>query len=78
MKKFSILIIIIMIGYSTFGQKESKLTNYYYDINPGNQFGVSISGKNVISKYNFAKLGFQITNNTDDFILFYKDKCKNM
>ncbi len=76
MKKITFLLIILLSTVSVFAQKKSKLTNFYYDITFGEQFGVKLTAKNIISRTDFIKLGLEINNTTDKYILFYKDKCQ--
>jgi len=76
MKTYISFIFIFLLSSSLFAQKDSKYTNYYYDFAFGEQFGVKLLAKNVVSKTDHAKLALEINNETDDYILFYKDKCK--
>ena len=76
MKKIILLFTIAFFVNASFAQETSKKVNYYYDITFGDQYNVSVSAKNVVSKYNYAKLGLEIYNKSDNYILFLKDKCK--
>ena len=76
MKKIIMFLTLVLFVCASFAQKNSKFTNFYFDITFGEQYNVSVAGKNVVSKYDFAKLGLEIYNNTDNYILFLKDKCK--
>ncbi len=75
MKK-SILIAALFICISGFSQKSSKMTNYYYDATFGEQFGIILKAVNIISKADFVKLGLDINNKSDNYVIAYKDKCK--
>ena len=76
MKKIILFFTLVFFVVTSFSQKDSKFTNFYFDIRFGDQYNVSVVAKNVVSKYDFAKLGIEIYNNTDNYILFLKDKCK--
>ncbi|NOZ36301.1 MAG: hypothetical protein GXO80_13515 [Chlorobi bacterium] len=67
---------LLLVSFSVFAQKSSKMTNFYYDATFGEQFGVKLIAKNIISKTDFVKLGLEINNQTKNYILFLKDKCK--
>jgi hypothetical protein len=75
MKYFITTCLLCALSVSLIAQKDSKYTNYYYDFDFGEQFGVTLSAKNVVSRTEYVKLGLDINNQTNDFLLFYKDKC---
>jgi len=75
MKKLTI-ITLILISFSAAAQKSSKFTNYYYDVTFGEQYGVKLTAKNIISRADFIKLGLEINNQSDNYVFFRKDKCK--
>ncbi len=75
MKKITFLT-LLFVSFSVFGQKSSKFTNYYYDATFGEQFGIKLIAKSIVSKTDFVKLGLEINNQTENYILFLKDKCK--
>jgi len=74
MKKTA-LILLIFIGINGFAQKSSKMTNYYYDLTFGEQYGIKLTAKNIVSKTDFVKIGLEINNQSENYILFLKDKC---
>ena len=76
MKKLTIFVLNLFIITASFAQKSSKMTYYYYDVVFGEQFGVKLNAKNIISKVDYVKLGLEVNNQSDDYILFFKDKCK--
>ncbi|RLD52903.1 MAG: hypothetical protein DRI94_01650 [Bacteroidetes bacterium] len=75
MKK-SILIAALFIYISGFSQKSSKMSNYYYDATFGEQFGIILKATDIVSKADFVKLGLEINNKSDNYVIAYKDKCK--
>lgn len=75
MKK-GILISLIFLSLSGFSQKSSKMTNYYFDVTFGEQFGIKLEAKNIVSRTDFVKLGLEINNQSENYVLFFKDKCK--
>jgi len=75
MKKY-VLIITLLISVTSFSQKSSKMTNYYYNVTFGEQFGIKLTGKNIVSKTDFVKLGLEINNKSEEYVIVYKDKCK--
>jgi hypothetical protein len=76
MKNVLLFSLIILSSTVLFAQKNSKYTNYYYDFDFGEQFGVSLLAKNVVSKSEYVKLGLEINNQTTDYLYFVEDKCK--
>ncbi len=77
MKKiiFALVIVVFTANYS-FSQKKEKQVNYYRNVKFGEQYGIFLETNNVVSKFNYVKLGLIVNNKTDDFLIFYKDKCK--
>ncbi len=75
MKKI-ILAVFILINFTSFSQKSSKMTYYFYDVAFGEQFGVKLRATDVVSKTDYVKLGLEVNNQSDKFVLFFKDKCK--
>jgi hypothetical protein len=77
MKKIiSILVVVIFTTNYSFSQKKEKQVNFYHNVKFGEQYGVFLETNNVVSKFNYAKLSLIVNNKTDDFLLFYKNKCK--
>ncbi len=75
MKKI-ILIILVLTSVNIYAQKDSKKTYYYYNQKFGEQYGVNLTAKNIVSTTEYVKLGLEIINDTESFLLFEKDKCK--
>jgi hypothetical protein len=67
-----ILIPLLIINLYSFSQK----TNYYYDALFGEQFGVILKAKHIVSEKEFIKLGLEINNTSDNYLILYKNKCK--
>jgi len=75
-KNILIIAILISIVNTSFSQNKEKQVNYYHNVKFGEQYGIFISTDNVISKFNYAKLGLIINNKSDDYLFFNKSKCK--
>lgn len=77
MKKIIIANIILIISISfSFSQKKEKQVNYYHNVKFGEQYDVFLNTNNTLSKFNYVKLALVVNNKSDDYLLFYKDKCK--
>ncbi len=75
MKKITFLL-LVFISTAVIAQKSSKMMNYYYDVTFGEQFGVKLTAKNIVSKSNFVKLGLEVNNTSENYLLVLKNKCK--
>lgn len=64
----------LLFGFVMFAQPDSEKTNYYFDADISETQGISLSVKNPVSRYNFAKFELVIENNSEDFVYFLAEE----
>ncbi len=73
------VLFILLLGFLNFvsiGQKEIDSTYYYNDTDFGENEGVSIFVKNVVSKKNYAKLACIVDNKSKQYVILFKDQSE--